>query len=476
MGHKKHKTEFIALGAFLAGAAMVLTNGFSARIFAQEEDLSLFEQIEPIGDVLAEILKNYVYEADIDKAVEGALVGIMSSLDRNSRYIPPINYQRMREDTEGSFEGIGVRIDSDDDGNVVIVQPMPNAPAAKVGLQSGDIIFKIDDEDAVGISTTEAVSRIKGPRGEFVKITVMRFNSDTEGYDELDFDVKRGRIPVESIIEARVLDGGIGYIRISDFKKNTAKEIKEKIGDFEKEGLNAFILDLRWNPGGLLTSAKEVCALFLEKNTLVTYTRGKDMGDGKFLQSDRLYTNRAPIIPATMPILLLVNETSASSSEIVTGALQFHERAIIIGEKTFGKGSVQTIISLDRPKNSALALTTALYYTPAEVTINKVGILPDVHVEMDIETQRNLLDQLRASMGKDLSDRDAQNHGAASGDTDPEEDSEVLVEDLSLQRAVSIINEDSVFSNLMERYHRSISETQVEQTDQAKAAEAAGDH
>ncbi len=470
MGQKRHKAEFVALGAFLAGAAMLLTNGFSARIFAQEEDSSIYEQIEPIGDVLAEIMKFYVYEADIDRAVEGALAGIMSSLDRNSRYIPPVGFQDMREETEGSFEGIGVRIDTNDDGNVFIVQPMSGQPAVKAGLRSGDVFFKIEGVSALQISTLEAARRIKGPRGQTVKITVLRLNRETEVYDELDFDVKRGLIPMESIAEARVLDGGIGYLRVSDFKKNTAKEIKGEVDNFEKEGLNALILDLRWNPGGLLTSATEVCELFLPKNSLVTSTRGKKKDDGSFLQSDRLYTDRSPIIPAAMPVVLLVNELSASSSEIVTGALQFHQRAIIVGEKTFGKGSVQTIIPLSRPKNSAIALTTAQYYTPADVTINNVGILPDVHVEMDQETWVSLREQFFESMGDDLSNRNAQNHGTVSGDDSPEEGSDVMVEDTSLQRAVEILTENSVFSNLIERYHRDVSETQVEQTEQAKAA------
>ena len=199
------------------------------------------------------------------------------------------------------------------------------------------------------------------------------------------------------------------------------------------------------------------------------------MVNGKFLQGERRHTARAPIIPPTMPMILLVNELSASSSEIVTGALQFYERAIVVGEKTFGKGSVQTIIPLSRPKNSALALTTALYYTPAEVTINKVGILPDVHVEMDRDTWIALTTQFRESMGDDLSGQHTQNHGTVTGNDSPEESSEGMIEDTILQRAVEIINEDSVFSNLIKRYHRDVHETQVEQTEQAKAA-AGADH
>jgi len=261
---------------------------------------------------------------------------------------------------------------------------------------------------------------------------------------------------LQSVLEARVLDGGIGYIRISDFKKNTAGDLRKRLKGFEDEGMNALILDLRWNPGGLLNASREMCELFLEKNTLVVSTRGRAKASGRFREEMELMTEKHPVVPETMPLIVLVNATSASSSEIVTGALQFHQRALIVGEKTFGKGSVQTIIPLNRPVGSALRLTTALYYTPAGVTIDSVGILPDVEVVMDAEQQRALGLQMYASHRSDISMRDRQDHGRVTGNM-----SEDAVQDTVLARAVEILREDSVFDNLLKKYHRDVRETQV---------------
>lgn len=456
MRNQKNKIEFIALLTFLSVTMFALTNGFSARIFAQEEDF--YPKLEPLGDVLSEVLKNYVYEPDIDKAVEGAIIGIMRSLDRNSSYIPPAGLQEMKEDTQGEFEGIGVRIQlNQETGDIVIVQPIPGAPAATAGLRTGDLIHEIDGVSAVGMSTEEVARRIKGPRGEIVHIAILRTNVETGEEDVLEFDVKRGTIPLESIVESRMLEGGIGYIRISDFKRNTARDLGKHLREFKKNGLTALVLDLRWNPGGLLTASREVSDLFLPKGILVTSTRGRKKAEGPYTDDMKLYTKRGATVPESMPVIVLVGRTTASSSEIVTGALQFHERALIVGERTFGKGSVQTIIPLRRPKGSALRLTTALYYTPAEVTIDGVGILPDVEVEMDEKLQAGLLRQMEASYIHDYSLKDEQNHGSVTGDAIDDE----TVEDLVLLRAVEILREDVSFEKLMSKYHKDTKETQV---------------
>ena len=468
MRNSSSKAEFIALVTFLIGATLVLTNGFSSRIFAQGDERDVFENLEPIGEVISEVLQNYVYTPDLDAAVEGALIGIMNSLDRNSSFIPAEGYQAMREDTEGEFDGIGVTIHFDDDGHVVVIQPVPGAPAAKAGLLAGDFIEGVDGvvlADMISSSATasqalgEVSSRIKGPRGTKVHITISRAidaDDDDSEREELEFDVTRGKIPLQSVLEARVLDGGIGYIRISDFKKNTAGDLRKRLKGFEDEGMNALILDLRWNPGGLLNASREMCELFLEKNTLVVSTRGRAKASGRFREEMELMTEKHPVVPETMPLIVLVNATSASSSEIVTGALQFHQRALIVGEKTFGKGSVQTIIPLNRPVGSALRLTTALYYTPAGVTIDSVGILPDVEVVMDEDEQRALGLQMYASHRNDISMRDRQDHGRVTGNM-----SEDAVQDTVLARAVEILREDSVFDNLLKKYHRDVRETQV---------------
>lgn len=461
MQMKKGKTEFIALLAFLIGVTLVLSNGFSTRIFAQEEERAVFDRIAPIGDVLAEILKNYVYEPDLEKAVEGALMGIMSSLDRNSAYIPPDGFRLMQEETEGVFEGIGVHIKFDNTMEVpriVVWQPIPDAPAARAGLRSGDIIDAIDGVSTEGMDLGAAARRIKGPRGQEVHLSILRPRGEEEEPEALEFDVIRGKIPLESVVEARVLDGGIGYIRLGDFKKNSAADIRKKVDGFKKGGnLKALVLDLRWNPGGLLSASREVSDLFLPKNALVTSTKGREDEDGRHKEEMKLFTQKSPVLPETMPMVVLVGRATASSSEIVTGALQYHRRALIVGEKTFGKGSVQTIIPLREPHGSALRLTTALYYTPGDVTIDGVGIEPDVAVEMDEEAQFALRTQMIKSFEEDSGFRDRQNHGRVTGNPETED----TTNDVVLERAVAILREDAVFENLLKKYHRDTRETQV---------------
>ncbi len=468
MRKRSTKAEFTALLIFLIGAVLVLTNGFSGRIFAQDEPREVYEQIEPIGDVIAEVLRNYVREPDLDKAVEGALIGIMNSLDRNSSYIPAKSFQDLQDDTMGEFDGIGVHIMWDKEtSNVVVSYPVPDGPASRAGIRTGDYIVAIEgqtlpeilaDSTNENAALQEVSSRIKGPRGTRVGLTVSRAKEGTEEREELDYVVERGKIPVQSILESRLLDGGIGYVRISDFKKNTSEEIRKEIEKLLSQGMRSMVLDLRWNPGGLLNASREVCELFLPKNSLVVSTRGREVtpGAGKFMEQMELHTEKHPVIPETMPLLLLVNGGSASSSEIVTGALQFYQRAIVVGEKTFGKGSVQTIIPLTRPEGAALRLTTALYYTPANVTIDTVGIKPDVEVVMPIEDQRKLFVQLFESGQQDPEKRNQQEHGRSTGNK-----ADGLVQDTVLDRAIEILTQDAVWSDIVGKYHRDVHETQV---------------
>lgn len=469
----KSRAQFFSLLVFLLGVLLVITDGFSARIFAQKDEQAIFEKIEPIGDVIAEILKSYVYKPDLDKTVEGALYGIMRSLDRNSAYIRPEDFKAIQEDTQGEFDGIGIHILANDDGDVVVLEPIPNAPAFRAGIRAGDIIWEIDGVNVreEEMNTQEVARRIKGPRGQVVHLAIMRPNKDDEEYTRHEFDIKRGKIPLASIQEARVLDGGIAYIRIKDFNKKTAADMKAQIAKFAEEGMGSFILDLRGNPGGLLSASREVSELFLPKSLLVTSTRGRDNGSGRRSENMKLYTEQKPVLPPTMALIVLVNRATASSSEIVTGALQYHRRALIVGEKTYGKGSVQTIIPLRRPEGSALRLTTALYYTPADVTIDRVGIIPDVEVEMDAASQLALNTQMFESrvdqtLNFDATFKNKQNHGSVTGNPVDED----TVEDLMLAKAVEILREDSVFENLLTKYHKDPKETQVAAVDKDPAA------
>lgn len=459
------RSQFVGLSLFLVALVMVLTNGFWPRIHADAQQ-DLVRQIEPIGVVLHEIMDNYVEEPDTDKVVEGALTGMMNALDDHSSFVPPRVYQELREDTEGRFDGIGIQIKLDEQKNIFVFAPMPASPALKAGVMAGDIIVEIDGIPTEGMSIDDAKDHIRGESGTVVKLKVFRPSKEQGKAGAYhDLTVTRGKVPVPSLLESRVLDGGIAYIRISDFKQTTARDLAEKLKEFEAKGMRSLILDLRWNPGGLLSASEEVASLFLNKNTLVTYTKGRKHDDGTVQDEMTLYTQREPVLPQHFPMIVLVNEITASSSEIVTGALQYHQRALIIGAKTFGKGSVQTIIPLRAPKNSALRLTTALYYTPADVTINKHGILPDVEVAFPEDQWPGLWRQLIASWENDSSKQDLQNHGSVTGDPI----SDTTVEDVQLQRAVEILREDPVWANLIKKYHKDTKITQVAAADPSPA-------
>jgi len=456
---RNYRSQFKSLLLFLMIVFLVLSNSYIARIFAQGRDADIYEQIRPMAEVLDEILRSYVREPDPDAIVEGAIKGMMNSLDEHSSFIPKKALEQMTEDTEGEFEGIGVSIHLNKDGNVAIFQPIMGSPAAKAGLHAGDVIVKINDVLTKGMSLDEARDLIRGPSGTRVRLTIFReLTGDGQQGEEFEVEVERGKIPLESISEARILTNGIGYIRVSDFKKTTAEEIAQRIDTLKGQGMKSLILDLRWNVGGLFNAAKEVAELFLPKGALVTYTKGRNNADGSLTESIRLKTQRNPILPESFPLVLLVNEYTASSAEIVTGALEYWSRAIVVGTKTYGKGSVQTIIPLRSPEGSALRLTTALYYTPADVTIDKQGILPDVEVSMTKEESVRLIEQMIRSMENDPNKKNEQNHGSVTGNEVTAE----TVEDVQLKRAVEILQENLVFSELVAKYHKDVKETQRE--------------
>mgnify|MGYP000844974038 FL=1 len=443
MSKKNYRSEFFAIVLFLGAMTLLLTNGFVARIAAQDGQVDVYQAVEPVGVVLETILSQYVRDTNLDRVVQGALIGMMSSLDRHSSFITAEELTAMREDTKGEFEGIGVSIRLDDNKNIVVFKPVPDSPAETAGIRPFDIIVKIDDISTEGMSLSDAADKIRGQRGTTVKLTIRRKNEFGEE-EEHEFNVKRAKVPLESIVESRMIDGDIGYVRISDFKDNTSRDLRKTLRNFMDAGMKGFILDLRWNPGGLLSASQEVCELFLPRNSLVTYTRGRTSEEGKPAKDDmRLHTEGRPVIPLQLPMIVLVNGQTASSAEIVTGALQYHKRAIVVGQKTFGKGSVQTIIPLERPKMTALRLTTALYYTPADVSIDHQGILPDVEVVMSADEERTLLSQMYRSYESDPSKINEQNHGAVTGDKvsdaphEPSEAERQLLEEIraALRRA-----------------------------------------
>jgi len=296
------------------------------------------------------------------------LKGMLSALDPYSQFMDPDTYNELKVDTEGKFGGLGIEI-TIKDGLLTVITPIEDTPAWKAGIKSQDRIVKINNELTRDMMLTDAVKRLRGKPGEVVTITVLRESENRL----LEFKIMRDIIKIKDIKEARILEDGIGYIRLIEFRENTSHDLETALENLKKEGMNAFILDLRNNPGGLLDVAVRVAEKFIPKAKMVVYTKGRKASQNlEFISQE----NR-PIVD--LPMVVLINEGSASGSEIVAACLQDYKRAIIVGMKSFGKGLVQTIIPLN--DGSALRLTTSKYFTPQGREINGKGIMPDIAVE-----------------------------------------------------------------------------------------------
>ena len=336
----------------------------------------LYQQVELFSDSLAIIQTEYVDEASPRDLIYGALKGMLSSLDPHSQFMDPDTYNELKVDTEGKFGGIGIEI-TIKDGLLTVVTPIGDTPAWKAGLKTNDRIVKINDELTRDMTLIDAVKRMRGKPGDPVNITILRESEKKV----LEFKIVRDIIKIKNIKEARIIEDGIGYIRLVEFRENTPQDITAALERLSKEGMNALILDLRNNPGGLLDMAVKVAEKFIEKGKKIVYTKGR-----KPQQNLEFISYEAhPIL--NIPIVVLINEGSASGSEIVAGALQDYKRAIILGTKSFGKGSVQTVVPLR--DGSALRLTTSKYFTPLGKEIHGKGVIPDIVVEKaKIEPQK----------------------------------------------------------------------------------------
>jgi carboxyl-terminal processing protease len=334
----------------------------------KKKSTDLFKQVELFSDTLAIIQSDYVDETKPKDLIYGALKGMLSALDPHSQFMDPDTYNELKVDTEGKFGGLGIEI-TVKDGLLTVVTPIEDTPAWKAGLKAKDRIVKINNDLTRDMTLTDAVKKLRGKVGEAVTITVLR---ETEK-KLLEFKIVRGVIKIQDIKGTRILEDGIGYIRLVEFRENSAQEMDKALDKLKKSGLNALILDLRNNPGGLLDSAVEVSERFLEKGKRIVSTKGRIASQN--MEFTASFSN--PILD--MPMVVLINEGSASGSEIVAGALKDYKRAIILGVKSFGKGSVQTIIPLS--DGSALRLTTSKYFTPANKMIHGIGIFPDITVE-----------------------------------------------------------------------------------------------
>ncbi|HEV8672603.1 MAG TPA: S41 family peptidase [Methylomirabilota bacterium] len=360
--------------AFLAAVVLaVLTLSLGGTSASKAVDPSAtYEQLKLFTDVLAIIQNQYVDETEPREVIYGAIRGMLRSLDPHSAFLDPESYREMQVETSGSFGGLGIEITIRDD-QLTVVAPIEGTPAHRAGIQPGDKIVKIEGLPTKDMTLVDAVKKMRGPKGTKVTITILR-----EGSKELqDITVTREVIQVQSV-KSQEIEPGLGYIRIRQFQERTARDLETGIEKFEKSGRFAgLIVDLRNNPGGLLSSAVEVSEKFLGDGKLVVYT------EGRVRNQNMRFVAHARHAITDVPLVVLVNQGSASASEIVAGAIQDHGRGVVLGTQTFGKGSVQTIIQL--ADGSGLRLTTAKYFTPKGRSIHGKGIAPDIVIELPKE-------------------------------------------------------------------------------------------
>ena len=361
---KQFKTTLVLVFGIFLGISASLTGNVLAN---KEEAKGLpLDQLRNFSDIFSRIKSDYVEDVEDEVLLEHAIRGMLSGLDPHSTYLSPDEYNELRIGTSGEFGGLGIQVGMED-GFVKVISPIDDTPAFKAGLKAGDLIIRLDEKTVKGLTLNEAVKIMRGKPGTDIELTVVR-----EGNDKpLNFIVTRDIIKVKSV-KNRMLDPGYGYIRISNFQSRTAPQLLQAINDLKEENkasLKGLVLDLRNNPGGVLNAAAEVSDLFINKGKLV-YT------EGRIDNSHYEYNAKPGDILDGAPVVVLINGGSASASEIVAGALQDHRRAVVMGSKSFGKGSVQTIQELR--SGGAVKITTARYFTPNGRSIQGAGITPDI--------------------------------------------------------------------------------------------------
>ncbi len=351
----------------IAGAAAAALGLSAAAVASQTPRNETFRMLQLFGDTLAVIEQAYVVPVDNKKLIEAALAGMMTALDPHSNYLAPEGYGDLQERTSGEYSGVGLTITTEG-GLVKVISPMDDGPAAKAGVQAGDVISAIDGQNAAGLTVSEVSEKLRGAIGTSVNVTFLR-----DGEEPLEVTLVREVITVDSVT-GRV-EGDFGYLRVATFNENTGQELTAAIERIKTENPNVrgYVLDLRNNGGGLLSAAIDVSDAFLERGEIVSQ-RGRRPD-----QIER-YAARTGDLTGGLPVVVLINYGSASASEIVAGALQDQERATLVGLTSFGKGSVQTVIPLGGGRDGALSITTARYYTPSGRSIQKIGIEPDLEV------------------------------------------------------------------------------------------------
>ena len=336
------------------------------KSFAETEK-NIYEKIDLFSEVLNKIDKEYVESINQSDAMDAAINGVLQSLDPYSAYMSPEVFNDMQTETSGKFGGLGIEVGMEH-GVVKVITPIDNSPASRIGVKAGDYIVKINDIQVQGKSLTEAVQIMRGPVGSDIKITVRRRGVKKA----IIFKITREIIKIESV-KSKYIDKSVGYLRLTSFNENSGDQIKDKIKEFnKKKDIKGYILDLRNNPGGLLSQAIKISDFFLENGEIVS-TKGRKISENR-----RWFAKKGDLTKGKT-LIVLINEGSASASEIVAGALKDHKRAILVGENSYGKGSVQSIIPLKN--KGAIRLTISKYYLPSGKSISEVGVTPDIEVE-----------------------------------------------------------------------------------------------
>jgi carboxyl-terminal processing protease len=404
----------------LAGVTTVLnvTRTYSATT----QNTELYRHLDLFGDVLERVRSDYVEKPEDGQLIESAINGMLSSLDPHSAYLSPKHFRDMQVQTRGEFGGLGIEVTMEN-GVIKVVSPIDETPAARAGLQSNDLITHLDNEQIVGLTLEQAVEKMRGPVGTPIKLTIVRKGRD----DPFDVDIKRDVIRINAI-RAR-LEGDVGYVKISTFNEQTHANLVKQVEAVKKQAgkpLRGWVIDLRNNPGGLLDQAIAVSDDFLERGAIVL-TKGRNNEETQRAQA------RPGDITEGKRVVVLVNGGSASASEIVAGALQDHKRATVVGTRSFGKGSVQTIIPLGA--NGAIRLTTARYYTPSNRSIQAHGIEPDIIVEQELPEELKAKTperprgeaSLRGHLKSDKTDKDGKENSGSSSyvPKEPEKDTQL---------------------------------------------------
>ncbi len=425
---KKKKIVVVIALVFIVASMGVLIGRWSI-VGAEGEG---YEDLKVFTEVLTMVKKNYVEEVKTKDLVYGAIKGMLSSLDPHSNFLNPEAYKEMQAETKGEFGGIGIQIGIKD-GMLTVIAPIEDTPAYRAGIKAGDKIIKVNNESTKEMSLHDAVTKMRGVPKTPVTITIIR-----EGWKETkDITIVREIIKIKSV-KSKLLEDGIGYVKINQFQEQTASDLSIVLEKLKQDQMNSLILDLRNNPGGLLNSAVGVTSQFLAPDKLVVYIKGRKGERTEYNTNDERQSYDVPMV-------VLVNEGSASASEIVAGALKDWSRAVILGAKTFGKGSVQSVIPLS--DGSGLRLTTAIYYTPKGTSIQATGIAPDILVKLEPKEKGKKHPVIR--------EKDLERHLENQKEEEIKEPEEMMVpieveeeDDTQLQRAIDLLKTWKVFKEL----------------------------